>query len=98
VPDGSCDITAHVALDSVAAAGARAAGVPARLTDQRSVLRALGVAAGLPDRALASSDPRGYLQALQSAGQAAELTARGGLGDFGWVLQPVGVPLPAGLR
>ncbi|MEO6713502.1 MAG: SAM-dependent methyltransferase [Mycobacteriales bacterium] len=91
VPDGSCDITAHVALDSVAAAGSAAAGAPASLTDQRTALRALGVSGGLPDRSLASADPRGYLQALQSAGQLAELTARGGLGDFGWVLQPVGL-------
>ncbi|MGW0650448.1 SAM-dependent methyltransferase, partial [Streptomyces umbrinus] len=28
------------------------------------------------------------------AGEAAELTARGGLGDFGWLLQPVGIPDP----
>lgn len=97
VPDGSCDITAHVALDSVAAAGAAAAGQPATLTDQRQALRALGLRGGMPDRSLASSDPRAYLQALQSVGQRAELTARGGLGDFGWVLQPVGVPLPASL-
>lgn len=94
VPNGSCDITAHVALDSVAAAGTRAAGAPARLTDQRTALRALGVTGARPDVSLASTDPPGYLTALQSAGQQAELTARGGLGDFGWVLQPVGVPLP----
>lgn len=99
VPDGSCDITAHVALDSVAAAGSAAAqqaagSGPAKVTDQRTALRALGIAGGRPDRSLASSDPRGYLQALQSAGQQGELTAPGGLGDFGWVLQPVGVPLP----
>lgn len=96
VPDGSCDITAHVALDSLAAAGAASAGTAATIMDQRTVLRALGISGGLPDRSLASSDPRGYLQALQSAGQQAELTARGGLGDFAWVLQPVGVPLPPG--
>lgn len=94
VPDGSCDITAHVALDSVAAAGSVVAATAPYLTDQRTALRALGLGGGLPDRSLASADPRGYLEALQSAGQAAELTARGGLGDFGWVVQPVGVPLP----
>lgn len=95
VPDGSCDITAHVALDSLVAAGAAVTGRPGLLTDQRTALRALGVRGGLPDRTLASSDPRGYLQALQSAGQRSELTARGGLGDFGWVLNAVGVPLPS---
>lgn len=101
VPDGSCDITAHVALDSVAAAGAAAAGTAADgtlLTDQRSALRALGLTGARPERELAARDPRGYLAALQSSGEQAELTARGGLGDFGWVLHAVGVPLPAGLR
>jgi hypothetical protein len=32
------------------------------------------------------------VRALAGAGQAAELTAPGGLGDFGWLLQPVGFP------
>lgn len=95
MPDGSCDITAHVALDSIAAAGAAVAGAPATVSDQRTALRALGIRGEVPDRALASGDPLGYLHALQSTGQQAELIARGGLGDFGWVLQPVGVPLPA---
>lgn len=90
VPDGSCDLTAHVALDAVSAAGAEAAGQAAQVTDQRAALRALGVSGSLPERSLASSDPRAYLQALQATGQQAELTARGGLGDFGWILQPVG--------
>ncbi len=94
VPDGSCDITAHVALDAVAAAGAIVAGARAYLMDQRAMLRDLGVTGDLPDRALASADPRGYLSALQAAGQAAELIARGGLGDFVWVVQPVGVEVP----
>lgn len=96
VPDGSCDITAHVALDAVAAAGHDAAGGPARtlLTTQRDALRALGVTGERPDRSLASRDPAGYLRTLQQAGEQAELTTRGGLGDFGWVLHAVGVPLP----
>jgi hypothetical protein len=34
---------------------------------------------------------------LASAGEAAELTDRGGLGAFGWLIQPVGgVPSPFG--
>ncbi|MET9662196.1 hypothetical protein ABZY11_36290, partial [Streptomyces sp. NPDC006510] len=40
-----------------------------------------------PPLALASADPAGYVRALASAGEAAELTARGGLGDFGWLMQ-----------
>lgn len=84
VPDGTCDITAHVALDACALPGAR-------LLTQRAALRALGVSGGRPPLSLASSDPTAYVQALTRAGEAAELTAEGGLGDFGWLLQPVGI-------
>nr|WP_308801566.1 SAM-dependent methyltransferase [Streptomyces polyasparticus] len=84
VPDGSCDITAHVALDACACDGAV-------LLTQREALQALGIPAGRPPLALASTDPAGYVRALARAGEAAELTARGGLGDFGWLLQPVGI-------
>jgi SAM-dependent MidA family methyltransferase len=137
VPDGSCDITAHVALDACAAAptthtplstswdtartpGTRARtplDVPqspactppgtaqrpssgertlsaARLLTQRAALRALDITGARPPLALASTDPTAYVRALASAGEAAELTAPGGLGDFGWLLQPVGIPDP----
>lgn len=90
VPDGSCDLTAHVALDACAAAGAGAgagAGAPPELLSQREALRRLGVSGERPPLALASADPAGYVRALASAGEAAELTARGGLGDFGWLMQ-----------
>jgi SAM-dependent MidA family methyltransferase len=87
VPDGSCDITAHVALDACALPGAR-------LLSQREALRALGVSGERPSLALASTDPTAYVRALAGAGEAAELTAQGGLGDFGWLLQPVGVGIP----
>ncbi|MGW5659737.1 SAM-dependent methyltransferase [Streptomyces sp. NPDC003758] len=85
VPDGSCDITAHVALDACALPGAR-------LLTQRDALRALGITGARPPLTLASTDPTAYVRALAHAGAAAELTAPGGLGDFGWLLQPVGVP------
>ncbi|WP_307624183.1 SAM-dependent methyltransferase [Streptomyces sp. V3I7] len=88
VPDGSCDITAHVALDACAAPGLPGA----RLLTQREALRALDVVSGRPPLTLASANPAAYVRALASAGEAAELTAPGGLGDFGWLLQPVGVP------
>ncbi|MFI0238121.1 SAM-dependent methyltransferase [Streptomyces sp. NPDC016845] len=87
VPDGSCDITAHVALDACAVTPG------ARVVSQRAALRALGVASGRPPLALASQDPAAYVRALTRAGEAAELTARGGLGDFGWLLEPVNVPV-----
>ncbi|MCX5060463.1 MULTISPECIES: SAM-dependent methyltransferase [unclassified Streptomyces] len=85
VPDGSCDITAHVALDACALPGAR-------LLPQGDALRALGLSGARPPLTLASTDPLAYVRALASAGEAAELTATGGLGDFGWLLQPVGIP------
>ncbi|MFD7336938.1 SAM-dependent methyltransferase [Streptomyces violascens] len=82
VPDGSCDITAHVALDACALPGAE-------LVPQRSALARLGVSGPRPPLSLASSDPAGYVRALAGAGEAAELTSRGGLGDFGWLIQRV---------
>ena len=90
VPDGSCDITAHVALDACALPGGR-------LQRQRDVLRALGITGARPPLALASTQPAEYVRALARAGAAAELTAVGGLGDFGWLLQPVGLEDPDGL-
>ncbi len=93
VPDGSRDLTAHVALDACAAAVAEAGtGASAELTDQRTVLHRLGVGGGRPPLSLAATDPAGYVTALAAAGEAAELTARGGLGDFGWLLHRVGLP------
>lgn len=85
VPDGSCDITAHVALDACALPGGR-------VVTQRAALRALGVRGARPALTLATTDPTAYVRALAGAGEAAELTAAGGLGDFGWLLQPVGIP------
>ncbi|MEU4212095.1 SAM-dependent methyltransferase [Streptomyces sp. NPDC026206] len=91
VPDGTCDITAHVALDACAGPGAS-------LVSQRQALRALGVDGSRPPLSLASSDPAAYVRALSAAGEAAELTAPAGLGAFGWLVQPValdeGVVLP----
>ncbi|MFM9492062.1 SAM-dependent methyltransferase [Streptomyces galilaeus] len=97
VPDGNCDITAHVALDACAEA-CTPAHTPQRplLLRQRAALRALGLAGTRPPLALASTDPAAYVRALAGAGEAAELTAPGGLGDFGWLLQPVGIPHPLG--
>ncbi|MFF1920113.1 SAM-dependent methyltransferase [Streptomyces sp. NPDC058221] len=90
VPDGGCDLTSHVALDACAAAG----GPAAEIRTQREALRDLGVFGDRPPLSLASSDPAAYVRALAGAGEAAELTARGGLGDFGWLTQRV--PFPSG--
>ncbi|HEV7933347.1 MAG TPA: SAM-dependent methyltransferase [Actinomadura sp.] len=97
VPDGSCDITAHVALDACAGSGERAGATTTLLTGQRSALRALGVTGARPDVDLARRDPRAYVAALCAAGEDAELIDPSGLGGFGWLVQAVDTPLPASL-
>lgn len=82
VPDGTCDLTAHVAVDALG---------DGHLVTQREALRALGVSGRRPPRALAERDPAGYLRRLATAGAAAELTDPAGLGAHYWLLRPVGV-------
>ena len=79
LPDGSRDVTASLAVDSVAD---RVGGVVRR---QRDVLRELGVTGARPELDLASTDPVRYVAALSEAGEAAELIEPGGLGDFWWL-------------
>ena len=101
VPDGCCDLTAHVAWDSVV----DHLGPAATSTSQRAALLGLleddGAAADgaagtggalLPPvpHALARADPAAYLARLARRAALGALTAPGGLGDFGWVLVPVG--------
>jgi SAM-dependent MidA family methyltransferase len=87
VPDGSCDLTAAVAVDAVAAAGAAVSGVPPAVVSQREALRGLGVDGGRPPLSLASADPAAYVRALSRASGAAELTDPAGLGGHWWLLQ-----------
>lgn len=94
VPDGSCDVTAHVALDACAAAGTSAGATSSGLVRQADALRALGVVAARPDPGDARTDPSGYLRALAATGSAAELLDRSGLGGFGWLVQGIGIGLP----
>ncbi|MBP2325275.1 SAM-dependent MidA family methyltransferase [Kibdelosporangium banguiense] len=94
VPDGSCDITAHVALDSCAASVDVSSSL---LTTQRDALRALGIRGSRPDISLARTDPPRYLRSLQQAGEEAELIDPGGLGGFGWLVQSIDTCLPASL-
>ncbi len=82
VPDGSCDVTAHVALDSCAAA------TGARLLTQRAALRALGVSGALPAY---GDDPAAYARALQDASDAGVLLDPRGLGGFSWLVREVGI-------
>lgn len=88
IPDGSCDITAHVALDACADA------VPASAVtlSQRAALRSLGIRSGLPDRDLAQADPAGYVRALQAASDVGELTDPHGLGGFTWLVHSIDLP------
>ncbi len=97
IPDGFRDITAHVALDACAAAGAAAGAGQTVLTTQRAALRELGLDGRRPPLALAASDPHGYARALSRASQDAELLDAGGLGGFGWLAQAVGMSLPGPL-
>jgi SAM-dependent MidA family methyltransferase len=81
VPDGSCDLTAHVAMDSLD---------HDELLDQRTALRGLGVSGRTPSLDLARSNPQAYLAALAASSSAAALIAPGGFGDFLWALKRVG--------
>lgn len=75
MPNGSCDLTAHVAMDSL---------THDQLMDQRTALRQLGVSGQTPPHELSRSDPMTYLRGLSTASAAVALTAKGGLGDFVW--------------
>jgi SAM-dependent MidA family methyltransferase len=80
VPDGSCDLTAHVAVDSLDRD---------EVLTQREALRSLGLRADTPAHALARSDPTGYVAMLARASAVAALTDSHGLGGFRWVLRRV---------
>jgi SAM-dependent MidA family methyltransferase len=90
VPDGNCDVTAHVAMDAVAVA----AGTPYQMVRQRTALRALGVDGARPPLALARTDPAAYVRALAAAGAAGELIDPAGLGEHWWLWHTVGVEVP----
>lgn len=80
VPDGSCDVTAHVAMDSLGAD---------RVRTQREFLRDLGIDGSRPPIDLAGTDPAGYMAALSTSSHAAALTGPG-YGDFLWATSRVG--------
>ena len=87
VPDGSCDITAHVAIDALAAVA------PCEVISQREALAALGITSGPPAAGLAARDPLGWLAASARAGRIAELRDQSGLGGFHWLLCPRSAPV-----
>ena len=96
IPDGTCDITAHVALDSCAER-AHTLVTETRLTTQRRALTALGLTSVRPPLTLATDEPALYVSQLNKATLAGELLDRGGLGRFGWLVQSRGTRLPASL-
>lgn len=76
VPDGRCDLTAHVAHDSLQQSR--------RLSQAEAVAR-WAPPAPLPDRSAAASDPLGYVAAL-SARSARTALRSGPMGDFTWTV------------
>ncbi|QSB17044.1 SAM-dependent methyltransferase [Natronosporangium hydrolyticum] len=104
IPDGTRDLTAHVAIDAVRHAGEAAAAArpaasgstlrqqPSMLVRQSQALTALGISGARPPHELATRDPGEYLRRLAAAGAAAELTDPTGLGGHYWLLQPVALP------
>jgi SAM-dependent MidA family methyltransferase len=84
VPDGSCDLTAHVLFESLRDDG------DALLT-QREALQSLGISASRPAY---DGEVSAYLEALSRSGEAAELTDPHSLGGFTWLCHPVGIEVP----
>lgn len=76
VADGSCDLTAHVAVDSLRSC---------EMVTQRAALSRLGRHAAAPPLELAHSDPAGYLAGLTDSSAAAALRDPAGFGGFWWV-------------
>lgn len=77
VPDGSCDITAHVAIDSLGAD---------RVERQRDLLQELGIRAELPPHELSRTNPAAYVHALARASAEGALLDPRGYGAFWWAI------------
>jgi SAM-dependent MidA family methyltransferase len=91
VPDGSCDLTADVAWDSLVAGSLSADRPAATAVSQRTALQELGVDGARPSP---GGDTAAYLRDLQRSGAAATLLDPGGLGALTWLLQPLGIGQP----
>jgi SAM-dependent MidA family methyltransferase len=93
VPDGSCDVTAEVAWDSLVAAAHDPRHPEPELVSQRTALSGLGVDAARP---VVGADTAAYLRGLQRSGAAATLLDPGGLGGLTWLIRPVVRPVAIG--
>jgi SAM-dependent MidA family methyltransferase len=87
VPDGTMNLTAHVAMDSVAYAGQQRGLHTVWVGSQREALAGLGMLGERPPLGQAKSDPVGYVRALAEAGERADLRNPDGLGSFTWLVQ-----------
>ncbi|PRY59298.1 SAM-dependent MidA family methyltransferase [Knoellia remsis] len=76
-PDGTTDLTAHVAMDSLGAD---------EVVTQRELVHRLGLAAATPDHARATTDPLGYVADFSRASTLHALTDGRGLGGFHWAI------------
>lgn len=76
IPDGTRDVTAHVAVDAIGCD---------HLEPQREALLRLGLDATLPPLSMAFQDPIAYAEALARAGASARLTDPAGLGAHWWL-------------
>jgi len=87
VPDGSCNITAHVAIDSCAAATQTSTPANGSITtsirSQREALADLGQDGDLPDPTAQSAE--GYARDLALALEARALRSPAGRGSFAWL-------------
>jgi len=77
VPDGSCDLSAQVAVDSLR---------HDEIHTQTTAFESFGVWAPMPDPALARCDETAYRRRLLRATSAATLTDPAGHGAFRWVV------------
>lgn len=80
VPDGRCDLTAHVAMDALSGA---------QLSPQRDLLHDLGLVPTNPSPELARADPGRYLELLAERSTLAHLRDPAGLGRFLWAIRDV---------
>jgi SAM-dependent MidA family methyltransferase len=95
IPNGSCDLTSHVALDAVTEAGRRAGATSTLVLRQRQALRALGAVITPGDLASArAAGTDALLAQLELRSQLQELLDESGLGGFQWLLQGVRRPVP----
>lgn len=92
VPDGSCDLTAAVALDACAAAVPEATSA---VVSQAHALPCLGLSPAAAPQTHETGQQ--VLQRLARRSQRAELLDPAGQGGFTWLAQSLGCPLPASL-